>query len=305
MKHSVLYLVISLILIACWSSCKQEAPAADPDYVQEIDVWHKERVTNLTRPDGWLTLAGLFWLHEGENRFGSDPANDLVFPKDKAPAFMGVITLQKGLTTGRIDSKIKVQTVDSTDFTHGVLYNDVQSRPTILQHGSLSWYVVQRGVKYGVRLRDRDHPNRLHFKGIERYPVDPEWRVTAHLQPYQPAKEISVVNVVGNVTPMRCPGALTFTFRGKTFSLDALAESGEQALFIIFNDETSGSETYGSGRFLYADKPNDKGETVLDFNKAYNPPCAFTPYATCPLPPAQNHLDIKVQAGEKKYAGGH
>ncbi len=303
MKRLLILLTVGMLPIL--SYCKKSAPVADPAYVQEIDSWHQERVARLTRPDGWLTLAGLFWLHEGENRFGSDPGNELVFPKDKAPAVLGVIKLQQGMTTVRIEEKAKVQTMDSTEITQGVLYNDAQGKPTVLQHGSLSWYVVKRGEKYGVRLRDREHPNRLHFKGIERYPVNPEWRVTAQLKPYDPVKEISVVNVLGHVEPMRCPGALTFTVRGKSFSLDALAESGEQSLFIIFNDETSGSETYGSGRFLYADKPNEQRETILDFNKAYNPPCAFTPYATCPLPPPQNYLDIRVQAGEKKYADGH
>jgi uncharacterized protein (DUF1684 family) len=273
----------------------------DPVYVQEIDAWHQKRIANLTKPDGWLTLTGLFWLKEGENRFGSDQSNDVVFPAGKAPAFMGSIFLDRGLTSVTINPGVQVNIVDSTAITKAVLYSDANGKATVLEHGSLRWFIIKRGEKWGVRLRDRDNPARLQFKGIKRFPVDPTWRVTARFEPYQPVKTIPIVNVLGVVENMSCPGSLRFTLQNKEYRLDALAESNESQLFIIFRDETSGQETYGSGRFLYAEKPNENNETFLDFNKAYNPPCAFTHFATCPLPPKQNELTLAIRAGEKSY----
>jgi uncharacterized protein len=293
----LLYLIaflLSVLLLSCSNH-------VDPAYVQEIETWQQKRIATLTKPDGWLTLAGLFWLKEGENRFGADPGNAMVFPVGKAPAFMGSIFLDHGLTKIAIKPGVQVNIVDSTEITDAVLYSDANGKATVLEHGSLNWFVIKRGEKLGIRLRDRDNPARLQFKGIKRYPVDPAWRVSARFEPYQPAKTIPIVNVLGVVENMSCPGSLHFTVQNREYQLDALAESDEAQLFIIFRDETSGQETYGSGRFLYAAKPNEKNETILDFNKAYNPPCAFTHFATCPLPPKQNELNLAIRAGEKSY----
>ncbi len=298
MKIFPVFYFIAFILIGLTLSCSTKV---DPAYMEEIETWHQKRIANLTKADGWLTLAGLFWLKEGENRFGSDRTNDMVFPAGKAPAFMGSIFLDHGLTKVAVKPGVQVNIVDSTEITEAVLYSDANAKATVLEHGSLTWFIIKRGEKLGVRLRDREHLSRLQFKGIKRYPVDPAWRVTARFEPYPSAKSIPIVNVKGVVENMSCPGSLHFTLQNKNYQLDALAEPNDAQLFIIFRDETSGQETYGSGRFLYAAKPNEKNETILDFNKSYNPPCAFTPFATCPLPPKQNELNLAIRAGEKSY----
>ncbi len=180
------------------------------------------------------------------------------------------------------------------------------SRPGFFT-GRLSWNVIKRGDRYAIRLRDSAHPNRTNFKGIERYPVDPAWRVRAKFSAYEPAKKLKIVNVLGMVEEQPSPGALVFSLSGKEYRLDVLDEGAKIPWFVIIADETSGEETYGGGRFLYVARADSSGETVIDFNKAYNPPCSFTPYATCPLPPEQNRLPLAVRAGEKRYKGeaGH
>jgi uncharacterized protein (DUF1684 family) len=180
------------------------------------------------------------------------------------------------------------------------LQTDQSGEPTILQHGSLSFYVIQRNERLGVRVKDADAAALKSFHGLESFPFSESWRVAARFEPSSPPRHISVPNVLGNVTSEESPGALAFEYSGKTYRLDAVREAGTEDYFIIFGDATNGHETYGGGRFLYASPPKD-GQTVLDFNKAYNPPCVFTPYATCPLPPPQNRLSIRIEAGEKSY----
>ena len=165
--------------------------------------------------------------------------------------------------------------------------------------GSLRWYIIKRDDKYGVRLRDIDANLRKEFKGIDTYPVNEDWKITAKFEAYNPPKTISIPSIIGTVEEDMAPGALVFEKDGKEYRLDPVVEGDE--FFIIFADETSGEETYGAGRFLYTAMPDSTGNVILDFNKAYNPPCAFTPYATCPLPPKQNYLKLRITAGEKKY----
>ncbi|MDI6779627.1 MAG: DUF1684 domain-containing protein [Bacteroidota bacterium] len=166
--------------------------------------------------------------------------------------------------------------------------------------GSLTFYVIKRGEQIGVRVKDKDNPARLNFKGLEYFSIDPRWRIDAKFEPYNPPKIIPIVNVLNQVSNDTCPGAIAFEVEGKTYRLDALKEGTE--LFIIFHDETSGRETYGMGRYHYTDLPDSNNNVVIDFNKAYNPPCAFTVFATCPMPPEQNYLTLRIEAGEKKYA---
>jgi uncharacterized protein (DUF1684 family) len=271
-------------------------------YQREIDAWHAQRVARLTASDGWLALAGLFWLEEGENRVGSAPDNDLVFPA-KAPAHLGVLVrhgrsveLRPAPGAGITDAAGKV--LGATP-----LASDKSGTPTKLRVGSLVFFVIERSERVGVRLRDEDSPARQSFRGIERYPVTPAWRIAAQLEPYVPKRELPVTTVIGTIEPSPSPGALVFTVGGVTYRLDAVDEEGTDDLFVIFGDKTNGRETYGAGRFVYAPRPGPDGKTVLDFNKAYNPPCAFTPFATCPLPPPQNRLALRVEAGEKTW--GH
>jgi uncharacterized protein (DUF1684 family) len=181
------------------------------------------------------------------------------------------------------------------------MVSDADGVPTVIEVGPLRFFVIRRGDQHGVRIRDRESEARKNFHGIDYYPIDPKWRVNAQFEPYSPTKKIPITNVVGMTEDMESPGALVFEVDGKTMRLDPVLEEGTDELFIIFGDTTNGRETYGGGRYLYAPKPGADQRTTVDFNKSYNPPCVFTDFATCPLPPSQNKLAVAVTAGEKKY----
>ena len=252
---------------------------AQTSYQKEIEQWDSSRVRSLKGSNGWLNLAGLFWLKEGSNTYGTDKSNDLVFPAGSAIEKAGVIELKNGIVW--LDGRI--------------IFHPDSSRAPVIAYNSFRWSIIKREDKYGIRLRDLQSPLLLHFKGIPRYPADTTFRVKAYLQ--KGTGSVMITNVIGQTTAQESPGKLIFTLKGKTFALDAVKEGNE--LFIIFGDETSAVTTYGAGRFLYANLPDASGYTVLDFNKAFNPPCAFTDFATCPLPPKQNILSIEITAGEK------
>ncbi len=271
---------------------------SDLAYVKSIEEWHTKRIENLKKEDGWLNLVGLYWLKEGDNKFGTDPSNDIVFPEGSAPAFIGSFYLQNDSVTVIINKGIDV-TNNNKPIKEMLLKNDLTDNPTILALGSLRWFIIKRSNDIGVRLRDLDSPLVKKFKNINIYPIDKSWKVTAELSPYNPPKIITVPSIIGTQEQDTVDAALLFKLKGKTFKLDPLIEGNEY--FIIFADETNGKETYGGGRFLYAPLADSTGKTVLDFNKAYDPPCSFTEFATCPLPPKQNYMHIKVTAGEKSY----
>jgi uncharacterized protein (DUF1684 family) len=293
-------LVLSLGLIIP-TACKRKA---DEDYLKSIDEWHQKRIEGLKAPDSWLSLAGLFWLKDGENRFGTDPSNDVVFPEDNAPAEMGVFILDNGRVTVKVNEGVEIRH-DKEPVTTLEMKSDMTGDPTFLNYGTLSWFVIQRGDQIGIRLRDSANPKIAGFQGIERFPVSEKWRIEARFEPYDSVKTIAVPTVLGTISESPCSGALVFDIDGREYSLDPIAEEGGNGYFIIFGDDTNGTETYGAGRFLSASAAGPDGKVILDFNKAYNPPCAFSPYATCPLPPEQNILPLAVKAGEKAYAGGH
>ena len=270
----------------------------------EIEAWRAKRMASLKREDGWLTLVGLFWLQEGENRFGSDPkSNRIVFPKDTTPAAMGSLDLSKGVVTLRAAPDAGL-TSAGQPVTTLVLRSDADGPPTIVKHGRISFFVIKRGERLGIRVKDSANPVLLGFHGIDSYPIDGRWRFDARWEPSPPGKTIPVPNILGSVDQEKSPGAVVFEVGGRPYRLDAVQEAGSDQLFLIFGDETNGVETYGGGRFLYTALPDKDGRVVVDFNKAYNPPCVFTPYATCPLPPRQNRLALRVEAGEKKF-GSH
>ncbi len=277
--------------------------AQENAYVQEINQWHAERIASLKRPDGWLSLVGLQWLSPGENTFGSDSANDIVFPP-KAPARVGRFFLKDTVITVEINPDVAVY-CDGKRVHQQRLHHDLTGHPTILTYGSLLWYIIKRGDRFGVRIKDTLAATRLHFNGIERYPVDRRWRIRARFIPFPQLRYIDIPTVLGTITKEPSPGRLEFKINGTTYHLDVIQEKPGEPYFIVFGDQTNGEETYGAGRFLYVAPPDSNGYTYIDFNKAYNPPCAFTPYATCPLPPPQNVLPIPIRAGEKAYAGGH
>jgi uncharacterized protein len=265
------------------------------DYEKEIMEWRKGRVEELKNENGWLNLAGLFWLKEGENSFGSDISNDIIFPNGKAKPFMGKFVLANGVVTfsSLLKNQILINNIGSQE---AQLFPSEENK--VSSFGSLRWFVIKRGQKYGVRLRDLESEFLQEFKGISYFDIDPSWRVKAKYEKTV-GQTIGILDVTGQTNQLESPGKVTFSRKGKLYSMHAIAE-GEQ-LFFVFGDKTNKISTYGAGRFLYAPMPKESGEIFLDFNKAHNPPCAFTPFATCPLPPEQNMLDLEVTAGEKNY----
>ena len=278
------------------------ATSGDAAYNKKIQDWRIERVEHLRAPHGWLSLVGLDWLKDGKNTLGSDKGNDIVLAK--APAHLGIITLDHGKATIALDAKSGA-TIDRKSTATAELLDDSHDKPITVAYGTVSFYLVQRGDKYGLRVKDSEAPTRTHFLGIDYFPIDASWRVEAKWEAYNPPHEVEEPNILGQVDKVVVPGAAVFERDGKTFRLEPVIETpGDTNLFLVFGDKTNGHETYGAARFVYTEPPKD-GKVVIDFNKAYNPPCAFTPYATCPLPTAQNRLKLRVTAGEKKYRGTH
>jgi hypothetical protein len=267
-----------------FASMAAAAMFAASTYQAEIAAWHADREARLKAEDGWLSLAGLFWLHQGSNPFGTDPGSEIVLPDGSAHA--GVFHLQQGNVTVTVDGGTREVKPDSDD---------------IVKVGRLRLLAIKRGDKYGIRVKDPESQARREFKGIESFPADESYRVTARW--VAEPRRIPILNVLGQTEPSECPGYAVFQLHGRELTLHPiLEEPGAKELFYIFRDETTGKETYPAGRFFYSAMPKD-GHVILDFNKAYNPPCAFTPYATCPLPPPENRLAVRIEAGEKRY--GH
>jgi uncharacterized protein (DUF1684 family) len=265
-------------------------PASDA-YRAQIEQWRRQREAALTADGGWLTVTGLFWLHQGANRFGaassSASGKDIVLPADPAVKD-GVFDLHNGKVTLRMDGQTRELRPDST------------GKSDVVTMGSLTMFAIRRGDKYGIRLKDNNSRLRREFTGLHYFPVSQDYRIATRLVP--DAKKIPILNVLGQVEDTPSPGYVEFEIHGQKVRLTPVQESPNELSF-IFRDLTSSKETYGSGRFLDAELGKD-GEVVLDFNKAYNPPCAFTPYATCPLPPKENRLAVRIEAGELKY-GAH
>jgi uncharacterized protein (DUF1684 family) len=276
------------------------AASGDKNYQQEIECWHAQRIARLTAPDGWLSLVGLEWLKPGTNRIGSAGDNDIVLAK--APAHLGTITWADDNSLSITLDAANGVTIDGIAQDRAVLRDDSRADPTTVAFGSVSFIAIDRSGRKGLRVRDSEAETRIHFKGIERFPVDPAWRIVADWIPLDPPFQLATGTVIGTIENYPAPGRAVFERDGQRFELYPVLEApDDKQLFLIFADATSGKETYGAARFLYADMPRD-GKIVLDFNKAYNPPCAFTPYATCPLAPPENRLDVRVTAGERKYA---
>jgi uncharacterized protein len=270
-------------------------------YRREIDAWRATRDADLRNPNGWLTLVGLFWLDEGDNRVGSDSRNRVVLP-GKAPAFAGTLVRHGAAVTVRAEPGSGLVS-DAGPVTEMSMAPDAKGKPTVLRLGSISFFVIKRGDRLGVRVKDSQSPALAAFHGVESYPADAGWRVVARFEPHPRPTSIPITNILGMTDQEPSPGVVVFEHGGKTYRLDAL-DNGDGSRERLCADATTGRETYGAGRFLDTDPPRD-GKVVVDFNKAYNPPCAFTTFATCPLPPRQNRLAVAVTAGEKKYGQGH
>lgn len=295
-------IVIFLISIAFLIGCEQK-PKASPEYLEEIKQWDQKRATRLKADDGWLNLVGRSWLKPGQNKFGSAKDNDVVIESNKVPEHIGVFIFQDSTVTMKVNDGVEVLH-NGTPVKEIVLIGDEKEDMTVLQCGSVKWNLIVRDELYGIRFRDLESEVVKNFTGIERFPVNEDWRITADFEAYIPSKKIDVPNVLGQIDEELSPGAIVFTHDNQTYRIDAI-DAGDR-LWLIFADGTSGEETYGGGRFLYTDsKADSTGKVIVDFNKAYNPPCVMTKFATCPLPPKENYLKLKITAGEKVWGELH
>jgi hypothetical protein len=272
--------------------------AAGEPYRAELAGWRADREVRLRADDGWLTVAGLFWLKEGVSRVGTDPASEVLLPDGSAPARVGAFERRHRTVRFRAEPGTGV-TLAGAPVDALSLTTDDGGAPDILAVGRLRMHVIRRGDRLGVRLRDLESAARRDFVGLVWFPVRDEYRVTARWVAYEPPRTLRVPNVLGDVQRLRSPGRAVFRLHGRELRLEPVIEKPDaEELFFIFRDATSGRETYPAGRFLYAPLPKD-GRVVLDFNKAVSPPCAYTPYATCPLPPEGNRLRVRIEAGER------
>ncbi len=289
--------VLALVATACADA---EAPIDPAAHQADIQEWVEWRYADLMQPDGWLSLVGLYWLEEGENTVGTASDSDLIFPEGSAPQRLGVITVAGGAATFEAAPGAGV-THEGEPVESMVVSATVEADAPVLAHESLLWHVMKRSDRLAVRLKDTESPLFESFDGIERFPVGPAWRVAARFEPYDPPKMVRVPNISGTVNDTPSPGAVVFRVDGRRYRMDVTDDNDEQGYFIIFGDRTNREETYGGGRYIWFPKPDNEGRTVVDFNKSYNPPCVFTPYATCPLPPSEHIMDVRVEAGEMAW----
>jgi uncharacterized protein (DUF1684 family) len=288
------------IFLAMGFASLTAAPAqAQTDYVKEVEKWRSDRETNLKKETGWLTVAGLFWLKEGINTVGAGPDFNVRLTDNFRQGKFGEIDFTNGEAALKVESGVEAQSNGRRISGTIDLVSDDNGKPTEIRTGTQTFFLIRREDRFGIRLKDSNSEARRNFKGLHWFPIDESYKITAKLEAFAEPKEVLVPNVLGGNFKMKSPGMLKFTLKGKEYTLQPVDE-GDGTLFIIFSDGSSRNETYKSGRFLYADKPVN-GEALLDFNKAENPPCAFTAFATCPLPPPQNKLDVEIKAGEKRY----
>lgn len=273
--------------------------AGNDGYRAEVAAWDAARDSRLRSPDGWLALVGLHWLTPGEHEFGQHPSNAIRLSGRDVPPLAGHLLVTE-------DGAVLIRPHRDAQLMHGgepvngevELHDDLTGDPTILDLGSLRFHLVRRGDRIGLRVRDADAPALAAFKGVPRFPVDPTWRIAATVVPADPAQTLAVPDVLGDVTNDHFPGWVEFAVRGEPQRLAALEGGEDGSLWLIFGDATNGSTTYEAGRFLYTEPPSADHTVVVDFNLAYNPPCVFSPYATCPLPPDGNRLTVPIPAGE-------
>jgi len=257
-----------------------------------VEEWRVARDKRLSSPDGWLALVGLHWLTPGENRVGAHPASQVVLHGHEIPPRVGSLWLEEG--------RVRFVPHEGVDLPEATLADDRDGVPTVLELGTLRFHVIRRGDRIGLRVRDAAAPALQAFDGLGHFPIDPAWRVTARLEPASPGSTVEIIDITGALSREATPGAVRFDRDGASWKLTALpGEDGN--LWLIFGDATNGADTYGGGRFLYSEVPAADGSVVVDFNLAYNPPCVFSPYATCPLPPPQNRLGLRIEAGERAY----
>jgi uncharacterized protein (DUF1684 family) len=294
------------MLAALFASVVLASPPNPDDlaYVKKVEAWRQDQDRDLRTAEGWLSVVGLSWLQEGKNSVGSSKSARVKLPSS-APSEFGNIDFTNGDPILRIAPKSTftvpgglnpLETQNGETVIH--LQPDSTGRPTKIVTGSITFEVIKRGARTGVRVWDSKSRELADFKGCKWYPVDPSYRIEAEFVPYAGSKSIPIKNILGDIAPAPTPGYVKFTIGGKSCQLQAI--SAGSSLFFNFHDLTSGVDTYPAGRFLDAPAPKD-GKVILDFNQATNPSCAFTAFATCPLPPAANFLDVAIPAGEKTH----
>lgn len=290
------------VLVAAAGALLLFREVGQPDYAASLEEWRRDRFERLTADQGWLAVAGLFWLEGGDSRAGTESGSPVLLPPRSAPPRVGVFRRAAGRVEFIADPGAAV-TSSGRPVTTIEMKDDTIGTPDMIVVNDLTMFIIKRGDRLAVRLRDKNRRERREFAGLDYFPIREEYRVVAEWVPYDPSRAIAIPNVLGASEDLPCPGYARFTIGGKELRLEPVIEQpGDEELFFVFADETNGFETYPSGRFLHAAQPRD-GTIILDFNKAYNPPCAFTPFATCPLPPPQNRLAARIEAGEKRYAG--
>lgn len=278
-------------------------PPSPEAHGEVLEEWHARRDAQLREPDSWLTLVGLHWLLPGETMLGSDPRMDLVLPGEETPAWVGTLTMRG---QGSFDWEYAPEAAAELPPDQAAAQRfrvDTEDGSPVLGWGSLSWYVIERYGEYAIRLRDARAPALEEFTGLEHFPITLNWRVAARFEAYDPPREIPMPNVLEVPSTSTSPGAAVFEVDGRELRVDLTGDLDSGRLFLVFGDETNGEETYAGGRFLSVDGPDADGWIILEFNRAYNPPCVFSPWATCPVPPPQNELPVRVEAGELMYHG--
>ena len=297
--HKIVLTLFTVVMGVC--ACNRSTPLIrdKSSYIESVKLWQQNRLEGLKAKDGWLNLAGIYWLKEGEHTFGSDPSNDIVFPA-KAAAFIGTITLKNELAHIKVNDKAELY-LNNNQVHEFELSYDQSATPSYITHGDLAWYIMKRHKSLAIRLRDYKNPAIEALDHIPSFPIDPDYLVEAILHPFEKSRTFTVNTPFQDYTQeYSCPGELHFKLKGQRLKLFPFT-SGE-GYFIIISDETSAMDTYGGGRFMYA-YPDSSGRIILDFNKAYNPPCAVTPFAACPMPPPENYLPLEIEAGEKTLDG--
>lgn len=279
----------------------------DAAWRQQLGAWRSQREHELSAPDGWLTLVGLEWLKPGINSFGAAADNQIRI-RAQAPPHIGLLTVSGATVqllapSGGFPPDLQI---DGKPAREGSLSAD-DARPSTLTCHGITMVVLPRGGRFALRIKDADSPTRTEFRGLHWYPPDPAYRVTARWVPYKPPQIERIATVVGTTLNMTAPGAAEFLLKGKVYILEPVIEGGDKdKLFFILRDTTSQTTTYEAARFLHTGLPSkgltQPGTLTLDFNELYNPPCAYTPYATCPLPPDKNRLPVAIEAGEQRYS---
>jgi uncharacterized protein len=265
----------------------------------QVDAWYQDREARLRSPDGWLALVGLYWLEEGDNHFGAHPANQIVLHAHGIHPREGTLHLEDGdvRLVPHVDAGLLYEGEPAVEMR---LLADTDGAPTILELGSLRMHLIRRGERIALRVRDREAPALRSFSGVDHLATDPGWRIVGRVEPMDD-ETVEIVDVTRRVSREPSPGRFTFERDGREWGITAL-DGEDKTLWLIFGDATNGGETYGGGRFLYTEPKGADGTIVADFNLAYSPPCAFSEFATCPLPPPENRLNLRIEAGERMYA---